>query len=235
MADISLARHYSIFDPTRFPQRVHIIGCGATGSRIFASLVELGVTHISCYDFDQVEDHNLANQLFLHEDIGNDKVRALHDWYIKKTGSSPPKSMHFHAQKVDEKFPATPLDGYVFLLTDTMASRRQIFDIYLHDGVSYDIERVIETRMAALHGNILHFDPKDPAQAAAWEATLTSDDDKDTEQSPCGTSISVGTTASIIANLAVQQYMWLCTNPVGASARTDIYLRPLMVVSGDKL
>jgi molybdopterin/thiamine biosynthesis adenylyltransferase len=231
--DISPVRHQSVFDPSKHREHIHIIGCGATGSRVFASLVELGLTNISCYDFDTVESHNLANQLFGAQQIGMPKVDALQKWYHDKTGMTPPSSMEFHNKPVDAKFPAQPLDGYVFLLTDSMKSRRQIYDIYLHAGASERIIRVIETRMAAIHGNVLHFDPNDATAAAAWEATLS--DDEVTEVSACGTSISVGTTAALIANLAVQQYMWLCTNPAGANARTDIYLRPLMVITGDNL
>lgn len=230
MADISTTRHNHIFNAAVHTQPVHIIGAGATGSRVFAALVELGVQNIAVYDGDTVEAHNLANQIFNHAHIGMPKVEALADWYFQKTGCKPPDTMKFHNEFVGPKFPAKPLDGFVFLLTDSMSSRELIASIYFHNKVNDYIERIIETRMASLHGNIYHFDPKDEAKLASWRVSLI--DDGQAELSPCGTPISVGTTASVIANLAVQQYMWLCENPPGADERIDLYLRPLHVTTG---
>lgn len=230
MTALSTTRHMPIFDHTKHTDRVHIIGAGATGSRVFAALVELGITNISVYDFDNVEAHNLANQVYNYMDIGQTKVSALRNWYIAKTGFAPPSKMEFHGARVGVHFPAKPLDGFVFLLTDTVESRKQIFDIYLHAEQCGQIKRVIETRMAALHGTIMHFDPNDADQAQRWLKSLPNE--KTTEVSACGSPISVGTTASIIANLAVQQYMWLCENPAGADSRINVQLRPLSVVTG---
>lgn len=230
MAHLSTVRHEPIFDHTKHTDRVHIIGAGATGSRVFAALVELGVTNISVYDFDGVESHNLANQIYKHSDIGLSKVSGLLDWYRTKTSSSPPPEMEFHEARVGVRFPAKPLDGFVFLLTDTIESRKQIFDIYLHAEQCGQIKRVIETRMAALHGTVMHFDPNDADQAQRWLDSLPNEETA--EVSACGSPISVGTTASIIANLAVQQYMWLCENPAGADSRISVQLRPLSVVTG---
>jgi hypothetical protein len=230
MTALSTTRHMPIFDHTKHTDRVHIIGAGATGSRVFAALVELGVTNISVYDFDGVEAHNLANQIYKHSDISLSKVSGLLDWYRTKTSSAPPPEMEFHEARVNARFPAKPLDGFVFLLTDTVESRKQIFDIYLHAEQCGRIKRVIETRMAALHGTVMHFDPNDADQAQRWLKSLPNEETA--EVSACGSPISVGTTASIIANLAVQQYMWLCENPAGADSRISVQLRPLSVVTG---
>ena len=59
---INIMRHESVFNPADYPYPVHIIGAGATGSRVFAAITELGMKHVHVYDPDVVEDHNLANQ-----------------------------------------------------------------------------------------------------------------------------------------------------------------------------
>lgn len=221
MAEITIRRHQSIFDPSKYNHNIHIIGCGATGSRVFVALVELGCMNIHCYDFDVIEDHNLANQAFMADQVGTSKVDACKELYKRKTGRDAPASLVFHNQKVPfEKMPS--LDGYVFLLTDSMASRKEIYKSCIEHNLL--IDGVIETRMASTHGNVLTFAPKDEEKAKAWFETLS--DDETTELSPCGQPISVGTTASIIANLAVWQYMLLASNPEAAMKQIDLYLKP---------
>lgn len=226
MADISLRRHQSIFDPSNYQHEIHIIGVGATGSRAYAALVELGCINVHCYDPDIVEDHNLANQLYTAHDVGEHKTASCAKWYEYKTGRPPPKQMRFHPVALPHE--KLLLSGFVFLLTDTMASRREIYETCIEKNPM--IEGVIETRMASSHGNVLTFDPRESEQAQAWLDTLI--DDGDAEVSPCGGSISVGTTASIIANIAVWQYMLMASNPIAASRKINLFLKPFMT-SGD--
>src|SRR3989344_9586657 len=115
-------RHLSVFKPHAFgTRRVDVIGCGATGSRIVLSLAKLGVENIHAWDFDTVEDHNLANQAFGLGDVGLLKVDALASLVQRGIGVA----IQTHAEKVDG---SQSLGEVVFLLTDTMASRKEIWD-----------------------------------------------------------------------------------------------------------
>lgn len=215
---LSTIRHDEIFLARENNQRITIIGAGATGSRVFAALVELGLTNLTIVDYDEVEPHNLANQMYLAEHVGTPKVSAMCDWTRKKLGYVP-NTMHFVQGAAPQD---AEIRGTVFLLTDTMASRKEIFEAALKDNP--EVYRVIETRMASTHGNVYFFDPNDPASYSAWEDTLS--DDEETEVSHCGSSISVGPTASIIANLAVWQFMLRKMDPASTDDVVDIFLRP---------
>lgn len=201
---LSTIRHDSIFDKAK-ALPVTIIGVGATGSRVFASLVELGAKDITLIDNDKVEPHNLANQLFGVHDVGRYKVEACLDWMRWKLGTT------FGDTPVKTCIGRAPQDvtvapqGVVFLLTDTMSSRQEIGN-WLR--TQYLVERVIETRMASSYGDVYSFDPMNNVGMDAWTATLT--DDSVGETSPCGTSISVGPTASVLSNLAVWEYIRFC-------------------------
>lgn len=200
MADISIARHISIFDPSKLEQTIHIIGCGATGSRLFGALVELGCMNIECYDFDVVEPHNLANQLFLSKHIGMKKVDALADWYEAKTGEKHPNTMVFHDRKVtgeDRK----DFEGIVCMLVDTIEGRKDIYNGVIKANTFVDL--VVETRMGSSHGDVFTFEPFNEKQSVAWLDSIP--EDGEAELSPCGTPLSVGVTASLIANLAAWQ------------------------------
>ena len=236
MPHISITRHQEIFNPAEFSDiPIHIIGAGATGSRVWLSLVELGLTNITVYDFDKVEPHNLANQIFFNEDIGKRKVFALADYYRRKTGHEPHTNMRFINAKVSAAtFGRGSMPGIVFLLTDTMSSRRDIFEnVIYHAGGGHcptpaATTYMIETRMASSYGNIFGVNPFDPAERAYWISTLVDDEADSTEVSACGTSISVGPTASIIANMAVWQMIMFLNDPLAATTEINLFCKPMV-------
>jgi len=181
------------------------------------------MTDITIYDFDVIEPHNLANQAYLHHQIGMLKVDALKELYTLKTGAPAPDSLAFINQRVGDEY--TPqLSGVVFLLTDTMASRREIWEKCIVGSQTF---LMIETRMASSYGDVKVVNPFDAEQSTQWLNSLTSDDDA--EVSLCGTSISVGPTASIIANLAVWQMIHGLTNEEAVDKSINIHLKPLML------
>lgn len=227
MSELSLIRHLPIFDPSKTNPPIHIIGAGATGSRLWLSLVELGLTNISIYDFDKVEAHNLANQIFLNHHIGMTKVDALADYYVQKTGREPLASFGFYNVKVcPETTDPTMLNGIVFLLTDTMESRKDIMQNLIEGS---GVAAVIETRMASSYGNVNVINPFDAADLQSWYDSLINDDEA--EVSACGASISVGPTASIIANLAVWEMIHLLQNQEAVDKRLSLHLKPVMINS----
>jgi len=231
MSDINTMRHQSIFDSDEHNPPIHIIGVGATGSRVWLSLVELGLTNIHVYDFDKVEPHNLANQVYMARDVGRPKVHGLARYYQDKTGAPAPEDMGFHNMRVSSEtgFNYRQFSGIVFLMTDTMASRRDIYDSIIADqglDAKQKVFLMIETRMASSYGNVFTHNPFDPAQASAWKATLVDDDAESTEVSPCGTSISVGPTANTIANIAVWQMINFFTDPLAEAQVVNLYMKP---------
>ncbi len=214
---MNIARHMDVLNPLKHKHPIHIIGAGATGSRLFASLVELGFEDITVYDDDIVESHNLANQLFIQDDIGVLKVDALDKWAKAKLGEGLRSGQYISKRLPQEDI---ILEGTVFLLTDTMSSRKEIYEECLKDNPF--IERVFETRMASSYGNVYAFDPN--ITGKQWLETLI--DDKEAEKSACGGTISVGATASIIANQAIWQFVLSLTDPDAADDIVNIYLQP---------
>ncbi len=188
-------RHLSVFKPHAFgARRVDVIGCGATGSRIVISLAKLGVENLHAWDFDTVEEHNIANQAFGLTDVGQLKVEALAKLVLQNTGVA----IQTHAEKVDG---SQPLGDVVFLLTDTMASRKEIWE----RGLKFKLQTrlLVETRMGADSGRIYALNPNLLGHTKAWEEAWYPD--VEAEVSACGASVSVGPTAEIIAGLAVWQ------------------------------
>jgi molybdopterin/thiamine biosynthesis adenylyltransferase len=246
METLNVMRHESIFNPAHYPYPFHVIGAGATGSRVFAALVELGITNISVYDDDVVEDHNLANQIYTVHDINNPKVDGCKNFALNKLGVVP-EDMGFYNCKVTERFikDGGVKGGVVFILTDTMASRRTIFDtlttrceVYSGDSMigGAQLARapmiIIETRMGSTHGSVFTVNPFDENACIAWRQTLIDDTDVDNmELSPCGTALSVGTTAALIANYAVWQMMQFFVDPIGMQPQVDFFFKPTLTIT----
>lgn len=214
---LSTLRHYEIFDPKSNDSGITIIGAGAIGSRVFATLVELGLTKITVYDPDIVEEHNLANQLFTKNDVGNFKVDGLYNWARGKLGHNPLCNLWSTAVT-----PHLQLDGTVFLLVDSLETRRELATSFKDN---LDIPRVIDVRMAATHGNIYVFSPH--SHLDQYLATLGADEDA--EVSACGSPYSVAPTAAIMANMAVWQFIHAKTNPEAADEIVDVFLKPFVV------
>lgn len=194
---IDTLRHYYVFDPEKFDKRrVDIIGCGASGSRTALAIAKLGITNIHIWDYDKVESHNLANQLFDVTDVGRLKTEAVADLVKRQTGTE----VVVHSKKVEghEQF-----GDVVFLLVDKMSVRKAIFQ----DSIRFrpTIGLMIETRMGIDNGRIYSVVPGMPEQVKEWEATLYSDEEM--EVSPCGTPITVGATADVLAGLSIWSFI----------------------------
>lgn len=181
-------------------QSITIIGAGATGSHVSLLLTQMGWGNQNCdqgalnvWDFDKVEEHNLANQIFEPSHIGKQKVDALNEIIQRKCGFGVNV---FNEKVVDQTHGVQ--STYVFLLTDTMASRREIFEKCLR--YSFNTQLVIETRMGLGEGRVYAFNPANREHVKEWEKSLYSD--KEAEVSACGTSMSIAVTAWFIASLA---------------------------------
>jgi hypothetical protein len=128
--------------------------------------------------------------------IGKQKVDAINEVIKRKCGFCVNV---FNEKVVDQTHGVQ--STYVFLLTDTMASRKEIFDKCLK--FSFNTQLVIETRMGLNEGRIYGFNPANREHVKDWEKTLYTD--KEAETSACGTSMSIAVTAWLIASLATSR------------------------------
>lgn len=191
---MDFSRQREIFEPESFKLPVHVIGCGATGSWVAVMLAKLGVKDLHLHDFDIIEEHNLPNQLFKQIDIGRSKVSASHDMC---SGLSDTKATLHNTEVTGD----TQLSGIVFILTDTMFSRADIYKKALKNNVAVPL--VIETRMGTEGGRVYAFNPCKRGETVEYAKTLYTDDEA--VVSACGIRQTLAPTAALIASLAVWQ------------------------------
>ncbi len=190
-------RHLKVFDARTYSRPVHIIGAGATGSFLALQAAKLGIEDLHVWDFDQIEEHNLANQLYGPEHIGSFKVDALAQ-VIKEQADI---DIQAHKEKVDKQ----RLEGAVFLLTDTMASRKEIFNNCIR--YKYGVDIMIETRMGAQTCEVHSIYPLNPVEVKGWEGRWFPDDEERVSASDCGARTTIGATASMLASASIWQFI----------------------------
>lgn len=196
----NISRHANIFRPDMLKDKpIHIIGCGATGSNIALNLVKLGVPTLHLYDMDVVEDHNLANQMFLPKHIGCYKSESLAEFLCQfRTNEST--EIFPHVEKVSSENAKNLIErGIVFCITDTMSSRKEIFENLIMANPA--ISQYIETRMALDSMRAYQIRPSNYIHCEKYNETIY--DDTDTVESACGTTQTAFPTASCLASIAV--------------------------------
>lgn len=214
---MDLSKHREFFNPDEFNDDIHIIGCGAVGSTIAEQLARLGVKEIHLYDFDTVSTHNITNQMFFEQQIGQTKVEAL-TGLLKLINSDIVVIRHPEGWK-----PGTPLAGYVFLAVDNIDTRNEIVKDNLYNP---NIKAMFDTRMRLTDAQ--HFAAKWTTEGKIFlQNTMNftrEEAAKSTPISACGTTLSVTPTVRIICSLAVANLINVILNkPITKTILIDAF------------
>lgn len=192
---LDVRRHLELFDPYTFDTPVTVIGAGATGSWLTLCLAKLGITNITVWDFDRVEEHNIPNQFYSLDKVGEPKVDALKNMVKYDTGAD--------IKAMCRRFTNQRLNGIVFLMVDSMQARKDIWENSIK--MKPNVKLLVEPRMGLNEGRIYNVDPLDLNHIKKYEACWYSDDEA--EVSACGTSQTVITTAMTVASMCVRQLL----------------------------
>ncbi len=215
-------RQLQLLNPQQIGKKsVTLVGAGATGSYVALALAQLGWGNspggqgvLRVFDGDIVEEHNLCNQIYEPSHIGKPKVEALKEIILRKCGFE----IDAHNEMVDNNTDQKLIQSnYVFILTDTMSSRKEIFEKFLQ--FSFKTDLVIETRMSLRDGRVYAFNPNSIDQKEEWMGTLYSDDEA--EVSRCGASASIITTVMYVASLASQRVVQHFNREYGQSGTDE--------------
>lgn len=195
-------KFYDFFKPDSVHERIHIIGCGAIGSILGDSLARLGLTKITLYDFDTVEEHNIANQMYTEDDLRKPKVEAL----AARTRAINPQ---IGDDLVIEPngYKSQQLSGYVFLCVDSIDLRRSIVQKYQYNPF---IKAMFDFRMRLVDAQ--HF-AADWTNSKAVQSLLNSmqftseEAQAETPVSACNLTLSVIPTVQMVVACGVSNFM----------------------------
>lgn len=194
---LNTLRHLDFFNPMSIKDEVHIIGVGAVGSHIASALARLGVRKIHIWDFDNVESHNIPNQMFTEEDLGKLKIDAVEHQLVK---INPEISIIKH-----EKYKDQPLQGFIFSCVDNIEVRKEIYEA---NEFNVLIKAVFDTRIGLDAGQVFS---ADWAKEEDIDNLIAVSEFKHNEveqvKSACGTQLTVLPTVQMTATFAVSNFI----------------------------
>lgn len=175
-------------------RNILIVGAGGIGSWTALCLARIGC-HITIYDGDSVEVHNLGGQLFSIADIDATKVRALSNVCENLCGADT--SIEGNADMYTEDSTTCSI---VIAAVDNMKGRKLIFDKWLHAYGNDSNALLIDGRLLAEDYQVYAVTPD---LAAAYQKTLFLDSEVPTEMCTLKstTHCSLGIASDIIGVL----------------------------------
>ena len=197
-----LTKSIEYFDPVNVKGKCHIIGCGSVGSTVAALLARLGVTKFVLYDFDRVEAHNLANQMFIHKDIKTEKVDAVKRIITEINPDAEPTIEICREGYNDQK-----LNGYIFLCVDNIDLRREICQKHRMNRM---IKAVFDFRTRLEDAQHYAANWADMKQIDNLIKTMDFSHDEAHAATPvtaCGTELGVAPTVWVVCSLGVCNFM----------------------------
>lgn len=142
---------------------IHVVGAGTLGAKLFLNLFRKGVPMLHVWDADVLEERNLFNQPYFHQDVGNLKVEGL----VRIAHTIYPTSdttIVTHAEKVTRD---TSLQGIVLMAVDSNRARYQEVLPCLKDNNA--VSFCADGRVGMDGGKAFGFDPANPWHIECYE------------------------------------------------------------------
>ena len=197
---MDLNKSLEFFNPNNVKKTCHVIGCGSIGSNIAELLARYGIENITIWDYDIVEPHNLANQIYTTDDIGKDKTKALAD---KLYAINPALKKTL---QIKEAYYNQPLNGFVFMCVDSVEVRKQIMEAQKYNMI---IEAIFDFRTTLLEGQcyMAHWNNSKEKESLLNSLNFTSEEAAaNTPVSACGFELSVAPVVRMTAELGIANF-----------------------------
>ncbi len=192
---IDFLRQEGLVTPEELPA-VTVVGAGGIGSFTLLALAKMGVQRITAFDDDTVEDHNLPNQMYPVDSIGQTKIEAAASMCLDYAGVD--------IIGMEEKLNGHLLRGVVVSGVDSMAARKEIWKRV--KAAKKHVPLYVEARMGAEVSRIYSINPSEREQVKAYDDTLY--DDKDALPVPCTERAIIYNGLAIAALIASQVKKW---------------------------
>lgn len=195
-ATLDYTRQRDWFDPAKTRAAVTVVGCGGIGSFAAFALAKLGVERLTLVDFDEVDEHNIPNQLYRMDAVGQPKVGALY-WTLRDFAG------------VDAKLVSGPLqDGFplsrvVVSALDSMSARA---DLWARVKNQLGVRLLLDARLGGEHVVLYAANPTRPTDQAGYEATLHSDAEGSDLPCTARSIIDVGFAVGSLITRAVRKH-----------------------------
>lgn len=199
---MDLSKSYEYFQPEKDDSRIHIVGCGSVGSTVAENLARCGVTKFTLWDFDTVEPHNLANQMFRQQDVNKPKVEALLE-ILKEINPDVVDDVELKPDGWKGKM----MSGYIFLCVDNIDLRREIVEKHMDSPY---VKAMFDFRTRLEDAQHYAADWSDEKMKKDFLNSMNFSHDEAKEETPvsaCNVTLSVCPTVRIICAYGVSNLM----------------------------
>lgn len=199
---MDLSKSYEFFQPDLLKSKIHIIGCGSVGSTVAENLARFGIENMVLYDFDKVEPHNLANQMFSKDDIGMLKTEAVAKMIEEINPDTKGK-----IKLINDGWHGQKLAGYVFLCVDSIELRREIVESC--KGNEY-VKAFFDFRTRLTDAQHYATDWADKKMVQAFINSMAFSHEEAAEETPvsaCNVTLSVAPTVRMICAAGVSNFI----------------------------
>ena len=198
---MNLSKSYEFFKPEMCKSRIHIIGCGSVGSTVAELLARFGLTNMTLYDFDIVEEKNLANQMFWAEDVNTPKTEAV------KRNLCRINPECAETVKIMQGWNGQKLSGYIFLCADSVEVWKRIVDANM---MNPNIKAMFNFRTGLTDAQHYAADWSDERGKKSFRGTMDFTSEEARSQTPvsaCGVTLSVAPTIRMICTAGVTNFI----------------------------
>ena len=196
-------------------KKIHIIGCGATGSHLAVELVKLGANNLVLWDFDIVNPHNITNQIWTTEDIGKKKNEALCEHLLL---INPELENRI---KIKEKWTDELLDGIIFNCVDSVELRKAIYEANQYNP---NIKVMFDPRLGSTTGSVFTYEWNTENAGLLIKLSDFKDEEIVIQRSMCGTKVNISTTLFTLINYLLINFVNYLN---GNKYYQQIYFEPL--------
>lgn len=214
---MNLNKSLEFFDPAKVKGRCHIIGCGSIGSNVAELLARYGIEDLVIYDFDIVESHNIANQLYTEEDVSYPKTERLAQLLYKIN----PKLKS--TLDIRGKYENQMLTDYVFMCVDSVEVRQQIVKNNMMNPM---IKAIFDFRTTLYEGQCYFADWSKTKEKESLLESLNFTHEEalaNTPVSACGFELSVAPVVKMTSLMGIANFTNLIN---GAKTKRLILVQP---------
>lgn len=199
---MNLAKSAEFFNPESVKETINLIGCGSVGSTVAELLARFGLTRVNLYDFDTVEEHNLANQMFTTKNLYKPKLEGVYDRWTEINPEAAKNIKLF-----GEGWDGQKLSGYVFLCVDNIELRKRIVE---ENKYNINIKAMFDFRTALVSAQHYAADWSKDRDIAAFLDTMDfthAEAEKNVPVSACKVSLCVMPTVWSVAMAGVVNFI----------------------------
>jgi hypothetical protein len=197
---LDLSKSYDFFQPDADDSALNFVGVGSVGSTLAENAARCGVKRFVLWDFDDVEPHNIVNQMFRQQDVGRKKVDALKDIILEINPEAEVKIK-------PNGWNGEMMSGYIFLAVDNIEIRKAIVE-KIFDSVY--VKAVFDFRTLLESAQSYAADWKDYKMKQNLLNSMQFSHEEAIEEAPvsaCGITLGVATTVRLIAALGINNYI----------------------------